>query len=72
MTVHLVVAPALSLCTWAYLSLKMNGNSCSAKIFKGYESEAVKLKRYEHVKLTVMCVCVCVCVCGGVGLGAHN
>jgi hypothetical protein len=44
-TVQLVVPPTSSLCDWPYLSLKVNGNSCSVKIFKGFESEAVKLKR---------------------------
>jgi hypothetical protein len=44
-SVQLHVAPASSLCNWPYLSLKMNGNNCSANIFKGFEPEAVKLKR---------------------------
>ena len=44
-TVQLVVPPTPSLGNWPYLSLKMNGNNCSVKIFRGSESEAVQLKR---------------------------
>ena len=45
MRVVLVVNPDSSLCKWPYLSFKMNGNNCSVKIFNGFESEAIKLKR---------------------------
>jgi hypothetical protein len=44
-TVQLIVPPTSSLGNWPYLSLKMNGNNCSVKIYKGFESEAVQLKR---------------------------
>jgi hypothetical protein len=43
--VQLVVSPSSSLCKWPYLSFKMNGNDCSVKIFTGFESEAIELKR---------------------------
>jgi hypothetical protein len=44
-TVQLVAATALSQGNWLYASLTVNGNTCNVKIFKGVESEAVKLKR---------------------------
>jgi len=44
-TVQAGVAPVSSVCNFPYLSLKMNGNNCAVKIFKGFESEAIKLKR---------------------------
>jgi hypothetical protein len=44
-TVQAGVAPVSSLCNFPYLSLRINGNSCSVKIFNGFELEAIKLKR---------------------------
>jgi len=44
-TVQVVAAPKSSHCNWPFLSFKVNGNNCSVKIFKGFELEALKLKR---------------------------